>query len=474
MCLPGCGVASGTTTKVHTCSEGSTGQRQATLRLVSGHIATQSTSVRGVFGRFALAGFIALTAVAAISAWLSQREGRQQAISDARDITRLIAVGVVEPSVTNELVNLDPEGALQMDEVMRRSVIQGSLVRVKIWRDDGTILYSDRRSLIGQKFTLDEDEMAVIYGAPTDVGVSDLTKPENAYEREQGKLLEAYTGIAGPNGERLLFEGYFRYAAVDEEGRKQWVRYAPVTLGALLLLELIQIPIVWSVVRRLRAGQAERELLLKNAVDASDTERRRIASDLHDGVVQDLTGVSLSLAGMARREGNTSESSILDSAAGQVRESVRSLRSLLVEIYPANLEQAGLESALGDLLARCSNRGLDTELNCDQHVDRIDGAAMGLIYRGAQEALRNVLKHARARQVTVNVQVVDGFAALVIDDDGTGVDLNDFAAKPSAGHVGLRVLGDLVAGAGGELILARSTSGGTSFRLKVPLQGRTA
>ena len=66
--------------------------------------------------------------------------------------------------------------------------------------------------------------------------------------------------------------------------------FAVPAIGALLILELVQIPLAISLARRVRAGQEERERLLLRAVEASDAERRRIASDLHDGVVQNLTG----------------------------------------------------------------------------------------------------------------------------------------------------------------------------------------
>jgi signal transduction histidine kinase len=428
-------------------------------------------SVRGIIGRFAFAGFLAMTVVAGIVAVLSQRAGRDEAIRDAREITRLIAEGVVEPAITPELIEGLPSGATEMDRVMRASVIRGSLVRVKIWDESGTVLYSDQRELIGERYELGADELEVLHGAPTAAEVSDLSRSENRLERDQGQLLEAYTAMTGPNGEQLLFEGYFRYAAVVDAGRAQWRRFAPVSLGAVLVMELVQIPIVWSVARRFRSAQRERELLLQNAVDSGDAERRRIASDLHDGVVQDLSGVSLSLAAVAR-SANASEhgvAPVLDQAAAQVRESVRSLRSLLVEIYPPNLEQAGLESALGDLLARCSNRGLDASLEFDPRAAALELGATGLIYRGAQEAVRNVLKHARATRVSITVVVDGDLVRLAVDDDGVGVNTTEFETKPGAGHVGLRVLGDLVAGSGGELVLAPTAGGGTSFRMTLPL-----
>ena len=107
--------------------------------------------------------------------------------------------------------------------------------------------------------------------------------------------MEVYTGVTASNGEKLLFETYFQYDAVVIAGQDEWRKYAPVALGALLLLELVQIPFAWSLARRLQRQQQDRQRLLQHAVDASDAERRRIAGDLHDGVVQHLTGLTYAL-----------------------------------------------------------------------------------------------------------------------------------------------------------------------------------
>jgi len=88
----------------------------------------------------------------------------------------------------------------------------------------------------------------------------------------------------------VLFEAYFKYDAVVQAGQAQWRQYAPAALGALVTLELVQIPFAWSMTRRLQQQQREAERLLQHAVDASDAERRRIAADLHDGIVQQLAG----------------------------------------------------------------------------------------------------------------------------------------------------------------------------------------
>jgi len=119
------------------------------------------------------------------------------------------------------------------------------------------------------------------------------------------------------------------------------------------VLIAIQVPLAYGLGRRLQRGHDERERLLARAIEASDNERRRIAADLHDGIVQDLAGVAFGLAPLAARAGSD-DRKVLDGSVQRLRQGVRELRTLLVEIHPPRLESAGLESALDDLLSRCA------------------------------------------------------------------------------------------------------------------------
>ena len=151
---------------------------------------------------------------------------------------------------------------------------------------------------------------------------------------------------------------------------------APPLIGGLLVLLLFQVPLAWSMARRLQRGHREREVLLTNAIEASSQERRRIAADLHDGVVQDLAGVAFGLAPLADDARSAAATSTRRGACAtrspRLRQGVRDLRTLLVEIHPPRLETAGLEVALERPAQPAARRtGIETEL----HVD--DGAAPG-------------------------------------------------------------------------------------------------
>jgi two-component system NarL family sensor kinase len=149
-------------------------------------------------------------------------------------------------------------------------------VRVKLWKKDGPILYSDEPALIGSRFTLDNEELELVKAGRAEAELSDLDDPENRFERPQGKLLEAHTTIRTPGGTQRLFEVYERFSSVDA--------------GSTRLLGALAPPLIAgsscscssscrsrSMARRLQRGHRERETLLANAVDASAQERRRRA-----------------------------------------------------------------------------------------------------------------------------------------------------------------------------------------------------
>jgi signal transduction histidine kinase len=260
----------------------------------------------------------------------------------------------------------------------------------------------------------------------------------------------------------VLFEIYQRFSSINASASQILKTLAPPMVAGLLVLLLFQAPLAWSLARRLQRGHQERERLLTSAIEAQDRERRRIASDLHDGVVQDLAGVAFGLAPLAadaRRRGNDEEARVVDDAVDTLRQGVRDMRTLLVEIHPPRLESAGLEPVLDDLLSPLRAAGATTHLTVEEPVR--DEA---LVYRVAREALRNVQAHAEARTVTVVVTP----ATLTVSDDGRGFDAAQRAGRAEAGHVGLDLLADLVAQAGGKLAVRSNPGAGTTVTLEMP------
>jgi signal transduction histidine kinase len=422
-------------------------------------------------GQFALAGLVALAIVGVTTSVASRRVGEREAIADARITTVIRAQGVVTPALTDQLLEHDPAAVSRLDEVVRRDVLDDSLVRVKLWTMDGVVAYSDEPALIGTKWALGLAERQAMSTGRIEAEVSDLAKPENRYEVKYGKLLEVYLPVRTPSDQVLLFEAYYRYGLVSSNGRRLWRSFAPIAIGALVMLELVQLPLAWSLARRLRQRMREREALLRRALEASDVERRQIASDLHDSVVQDLAGVAFALSAVGRREHDAeADGRVIAESAESVRGSIRALRSLVVDIYPPNFGEVSLESALTDLLTRAQDQGVDARLSTDRLRDPLPDHVARLIYRVAQEGLRNVLDHAGARTLTVTVGSAGADAFVEVADDGRGFDSTRMAERQASGHMGLTALRGLVSDAGGSLVITAEPGAGTVLRATVPVR----
>lgn len=427
-----------------------------------------------VYAGVVAATLAVLVAVALLGAWAARREGEAEGVTGTARRTEILADAVIEPALTDGVLAGSPAALERLDEAVRTQVLGPDIVRAKLWSADGTIVYSDEPALVGRQFDLDTEEQAAITegadGLGTGAEISDLDEPENVYERGQGRLLEVYHPVRTPDGEVLLFETYAPYDLVTDRGAEIWRGFAAIVVLSLVGLVLLLLPIIWSLLGHLRRGRDERELLLEAALDASDAERRRIAATLHDGPVQELAATSFVVSGAASRAaaaGDRELAGSLTGAADAVRAGIGGLRSLLVDIYPASLDGAGLEQALTDLTAGLRGRGVAVVLDVDTAAaEALDGDRAQLIFGVARETLRNAAAHACCREVTVRLTRTDDAVVLTVADDGRGFDLDAAFESPAPGHYGLRLLVDAAVRQGAALDV-RTDATGTTWRLEV-------
>ena len=413
--------------------------------------------------KFALASLAAVVLLGVVGSAVLRSQTREEAIREAKDLTRLAGRGIAEPALTPGIYDRDPRALAKVSRAVGRTM-RDPVVRVKIWTADGRILWSDEQRLIGRRFPLSDEETAALRAGRTNAEVSDLSAPENVFERNYEKLLEVYLPIRGPDGRPLLFEAYSRFSSITQSGRRKAEALLPALLGALGLLWLATLPLAWQLARRLEQRQREREALLQRAIESQDLERRRIAAALHDDVVQDLAGLGFSLSAAAGRD----DSPVLRDAADQTRQTMRKLRSLLVDIYPPRLQSAGLHSAIDDLTAPLTAQGAQVEVDVPVSPE-LPQQTEALIFRTVQEGLRNATKHAHPSHVEVHVSVGDETATATVSDDGTGFDAADERNGGGDEHMGLRLLSDLARDAGGELHVQSAPGEGTRLTLEVPV-----
>jgi signal transduction histidine kinase len=416
--------------------------------------------------QFLVAGLAVVAVTLVGTVWLSARAAAQEAVADARAMTEVLARSVAEPALPLGLVNGRAGAIDRFDRAALSRLLVDDVRRIKIWASDGTIVYSDETRLIGSRYPLGADERAVLRHGDSDAEFSDLSRPENRFEAGSGGLLEVYTRVISPEGEPLLFEAYFSAADLADRRQEIVASFRPVVLGAPLGLLVLTTPLVWGLTRRLRTAADGRERLLRAAVDASDSERRRIARDLHDGVVQDLAGSAFAIAAEARAaDADPGLRQRLTSIGADVRRSLRALRSLLVEIYPPDLRAEGLPAALEDLVAPAAGAGIAGHVDVAGSDSLTDDEA-ALVWRVAQEAVRNAVRHAHPRSLRVRVRADAVRVELEVRDDGAGFDLASDRARGRE-HLGLRGLRDLIREAGGRIDVSSAPGAGTTVRLEV-------
>jgi signal transduction histidine kinase len=276
-----------------------------------------------------------------------------------------------------------------------------------------------------------------------------------------------YFSLKGPGAVELRALGFRGSLGVP-------ITVAGVTWGALVVALRDDEPLPVETEHRLQAfaelvglavasAQAREELEASRLriVEASDTERRRLERNLHDGAQQRLVAVSvgLRLARAKLRVAPDDAEDVLQTLSEELGEALTELRELAQGIHPAVLTERGLGPALEVLAARAP---LAVELGVDL-PERLPEPVETAAYYTVSEALANVVKHADACSAVVRVECEDGQIVVEIADDGAG------GADAERGS-GLRGLRDRVETLDGELLVESPPGRGTLVRAELPVR----
>jgi signal transduction histidine kinase len=403
--------------------------------------------------------------VATAGTLVSQRIAEWLAVRNATTDTATLARAVIEPALDDAIADETADAAERtaardrLATAVDHALPGDTAVRVKVWDRDGTILWSDEPRLVGERFTLSGDDLDALLTDESDAEVSDLDEPENRYERGDGPLLEAYQAVHTPSGRPLLFEVYYRYDDVLASATRLRSAFAGLAFGTVGVVLVLLVPVLLWLLVRIRDGQRERERLLVRALDAQAEERRRLAAELHDGAVQDVAGLAMSLGAAG--------DPALREAAGTLRGAVSSLRSSLSAIRPAAPEQDGLGRALDDACARARSVGLETVLRVPDPVTA-SPAALHAVVRFVREAVANTVVHARATTVRVTITSTPVELVVAVSDDGVGFEADSVLAQQRDGHLGTTILRQHAIDVGGSLTLRTAPGAGTTWELRVP------
>jgi signal transduction histidine kinase len=215
----------------------------------------------------------------------------------------------------------------------------------------------------------------------------------------------------------------------------------------------------------------DRTRLLKRSNSAVEAERNRIARDLHDGPIQGISATTLSLEAikLMMEKGDTVLAlDTLRKVCSELGEEAMNLRRVMSDLRPPVLEERGLIPAVRELCDRWQQEnGVPVEVIAAAHGG-VANDVETLAYRVVQEALSNVKKHARAKLVTVRIEVLAGTLRVEVRDDGVGFDPERAREFLKSGRVGLASMRERAELTGGTLTLKSSPGAGTAIMATLP------
>ncbi len=230
----------------------------------------------------------------------------------------------------------------------------------------------------------------------------------------------------------------------------------------------------WYEVSRLRREKYHQQQLTQKQIESQEAERKRLASELHDGLGQDLLVVNSELRQLLADSRQASEE--LQRVAELVQESVEAVREISSNLHPHHIERLGLCAAVEALIEKLSR---SSTLRIESACEPVD-AAMSKetklhVYRVIQESLANVVKHAGATVVRVEIRKNHDAIEITIQDNGTGFDTahwssaaSDRKQNDSARGFGLASLNERARIIGGKLTIESTPERGTTIRLALP------
>lgn len=211
----------------------------------------------------------------------------------------------------------------------------------------------------------------------------------------------------------------------------------------------------------------QQEKATRDVLDAEERERRRIAGDLHDGVGQTLSAALLNLNYLYKSvaEGKAPDPQLIDTALGLVKDSYQEMRSISHQMMPNALLKAGLATSIKEFLDPIDGKNIKVYLNVSGLNERLDQQLETVLYRAIQEAVNNVVKHAGATRLTIQILKDEEGLSVSIEDNGGGFD------PSSAGYeegIGLKNIRSRVALLRGSVDVDSAVGRGTVVVIYIP------
>lgn len=203
----------------------------------------------------------------------------------------------------------------------------------------------------------------------------------------------------------------------------------------LILTFIIAAALVYYAYRQRLKTLKQKESLqvLSSMLQGQETERARLARDLHDGLGGILSGTKITLSGLTLNSQDNAAKSTVSKSLDQLDVAVTELRRIAHNLMPELLDKYGIEEALKEYAARMSSEELEVSCHFVNYKDSLGKEKQILVYRIIQELVNNAVKHAEAAQILIQLSKYNNHILITVEDDGKGFDLNLANGRKSAG-----------------------------------------
>lgn len=424
-----------------------------------------------------------------VGTWLSleiERSTVNRTASIAAVYVESILVSQLHP--TSEGVTMLAGTHEAFDHIFLNGPLQRKVVRFKLWRPDGTIIYSSDHTQLGLRFPV-EDQLALAFKGTLQAHVSTLDEAGHEAERERwSRLLEVYVPVRAEGSDKIVAVAEFYHSTenlireIRSAQLRSWALVATATLAIFLLLFgqvrrandtiVQQRDDLKNQLQQLRAAFDENERMRSRLGEAgaattalNEQFLHRVAADLHDGPAQTLAYALMRLEEQARDCNACREE--LAAIRAALHSSLDDLRNIASGLGLPGIADLSLSETV-DRAIRDFSRQTAQRINADIGSDlpSVSLATRITIYRLLQESLTNSHRHAHGAQLQLRVWHDAQHVHAEVVDAGEGFDLE---AAAHSGRLGLAFMKERVRLLGGHYLLESEPGQGTRVRASLPL-----
>jgi two-component system, NarL family, sensor kinase len=286
-------------------------------------------------------------------------------------------------------------------------------------------------------------------------------KIEDAKERQN-----AANAIEKYQGEKKEQQIKLQNAIIDKKNQQLWSIAGFSALLSLLFYLLYNRFIIKQKAKHAAEKANEQFLATQAVLDGEERERKRIAADLHDGVGQTIMALKMNLLGINDyiQFANPKAKEIFDKALDLASESAKEVRSISHQMMPNALIKSGLASAIREFLGNLDTQNIKINLEVNNLQEALDPTIEKVLYRVLQEAVNNVIKHAKATELNIFIDKnTDQIIAKIIDN-GQGFDTTKLADG-----IGMKNIYDRVAFLKGKVNVQSTPKVGTQIQIEIPI-----